>query len=271
MSLSSVKWTYLLPHQQGTEATSQLDFVLKDGGCICGRVLAFCWGWGLGQGNLGSGEWGLELQPLPLCLLSSLLAEDASIQGMLETVALEATTESSHWFCFFLPAAIFRKRALSCCPSWSIWLSQTLKHKTFKPRHRGGSQMTSQNISNNLFPYTMTHHWRLENRQNYRGNKMRSPVHTCWSKKQQHTPVFLPGKSHGQRSLTGYSLWGHKELDTAEQLSNRACTHMHTCIGETRWYYHKHNDHTSFCFLLFNCSRIYITFTTSTVLDYTVQ
>ena len=26
--------------------------------------------------------------------------------------------------------------------------------------------------------------------------------------------VFLPGKSHGQRSLVGYSPWGHKELDT---------------------------------------------------------
>ena len=25
------------------------------------------------------------------------------------------------------------------------------------------------------------------------------------------TPVFLPGKSHGQRSLAGYSPWGHKE------------------------------------------------------------
>ena len=27
----------------------------------------------------------------------------------------------------------------------------------------------------------------------------------------------LPGKSHGWRSLVGYSLWGHKELDTIEQ------------------------------------------------------
>ena len=33
------------------------------------------------------------------------------------------------------------------------------------------------------------------------------------------SPVFLPGKAHGQRSLAGYSLWGHKELDTTEQLS----------------------------------------------------
>ena len=28
----------------------------------------------------------------------------------------------------------------------------------------------------------------------------------------QPTLVFLPGKSHGQRSLEGYSLWGHKEF-----------------------------------------------------------
>ena len=34
----------------------------------------------------------------------------------------------------------------------------------------------------------------------------------------QPTPVFLPGKSHGQRSLLGYSLWGCKESDTTEQL-----------------------------------------------------
>ena len=40
-----------------------------------------------------------------------------------------------------------------------------------------------------------------------------------WGRKRQCTPVFLPGKSHGQRSLVGYSQWGHKELDTTEQLS----------------------------------------------------
>ena len=34
-----------------------------------------------------------------------------------------------------------------------------------------------------------------------------------WREKWQPTPVFLPGKSHGQRSLVGYSPWGHKELD----------------------------------------------------------
>ena len=37
-------------------------------------------------------------------------------------------------------------------------------------------------------------------------------------KKWQSTPVLLPGKFHGWRSLVGYSPWGHKELDTTEQL-----------------------------------------------------
>ena len=32
----------------------------------------------------------------------------------------------------------------------------------------------------------------------------------------QPTPVFLPGESHGQRSLAGYGPKGHKELDTVE-------------------------------------------------------
>ena len=36
-------------------------------------------------------------------------------------------------------------------------------------------------------------------------------------KEMQSTPVFLPGESHGQRSLAGYSPWGHKESDTTER------------------------------------------------------
>ena len=39
-----------------------------------------------------------------------------------------------------------------------------------------------------------------------------SPGRGAW----QHIPEFLPGESHGQRRLAGYSPWGHKELDTTE-------------------------------------------------------
>ena len=38
-------------------------------------------------------------------------------------------------------------------------------------------------------------------------------------RKWQPTPVFLSGESHGQKSLRGYSPWGHKEWDTSERLS----------------------------------------------------
>ena len=37
-----------------------------------------------------------------------------------------------------------------------------------------------------------------------------------WRRKWQTTPVFLPGKSHVQKSLGGYSPWGCKESDMTE-------------------------------------------------------
>ena len=39
----------------------------------------------------------------------------------------------------------------------------------------------------------------------------------------QPTPVFLPGKSHGQRSLVGYSPWGHKESGTSAHICMHGC------------------------------------------------
>ena len=39
---------------------------------------------------------------------------------------------------------------------------------------------------------------------------------TPWRRTGQPTPVFLPGESHGQRSLEGYSPWGHTELGMTE-------------------------------------------------------
>ena len=50
-----------------------------------------------------------------------------------------------------------------------------------------------------------------------------------WRRQWHPTPVLLPGKSHGQRSLVGCSPWGREESDTTEQL------HFHfslSCFGE---------------------------------------
>jgi len=40
------------------------------------------------------------------------------------------------------------------------------------------------------------------------------------------TPVFLPGESQGQKSLAGYSPWGHKELDTTEWLKMKEILYL---------------------------------------------
>ena len=41
-----------------------------------------------------------------------------------------------------------------------------------------------------------------------------------WRREWLPTPIFVPGEFHGQRSLVGHSPWGHKELDTIEQLTH---------------------------------------------------
>ena len=43
------------------------------------------------------------------------------------------------------------------------------------------------------------------------------------------TSVFLPGDSHGQRSLVGYSPWGHKESDMTEQLTVSHYVSINVC------------------------------------------
>ena len=58
---------------------------------------------------------------------------------------------------------------------------------------------------------------------------MVSSGYTPWRRQWHPTPVLLPGKSHGWRSLVGCSPWGRQELDTTERL------HFHfslSCIEE---------------------------------------
>ena len=47
---------------------------------------------------------------------------------------------------------------------------------------------------------------------------LRTTILLQWRRKWQPTPVFLPGESHGRRSLAGYSSRGRKESDTTERL-----------------------------------------------------
>ena len=64
-----------------------------------------------------------------------------------------------------------------------------------------------------------------------------------WSRKWQPTPVFLPTKVWGRRSLVGYGPWGCKESDTAEYTGNKELmgskaieaekiVHLRNCVGK---------------------------------------
>ena len=48
-----------------------------------------------------------------------------------------------------------------------------------------------------------------------------------WRRQWRPTPVFLPGESHGQGSLAGYSPWGGKELDMTEVTSHTYIKYIH--------------------------------------------
>ena len=58
-----------------------------------------------------------------------------------------------------------------------------------------------------------------------------------WRRKRQPIPIFLPGKSHGQRSLAGYTTQSWKESDTTKQCSTDVkSNNLKMEIPGFRWY-----------------------------------
>ena len=81
-----------------------------------------------------------------------------------------------------------------------------------------------------------------------------------WSRKRQPTPVFLPGKSHGQMNLVGYSPRGHKESDMTEYkhallwsvqkaVSLTLYAPLSTLVLRSTSQYHKHSHELNTCLL----------------------
>ena len=58
-----------------------------------------------------------------------------------------------------------------------------------------------------------------------------------WRRERLPTPVFLPGESHEQRNVGGYSPWGRKELDVTEwlTLSHKLLVNRHWWIDASLW------------------------------------
>ena len=80
---------------------------------------------------------------------------------------------------------------------------------------------------------------------------LEDPLRRAWIP----TPVFLPGKLYGQKSLAGYSPWGCKVLDTTERLS----THFILKCGSTKNVVHIFSNCILFIFSQeLHCTHPYI-------------
>ena len=57
--------------------------------------------------------------------------------------------------------------------------------------------------------------------------QVQSPVQKIpWRRKWQPDTICLPGRAHEQKNLAGYSLRGHKESDTTQQLNSNKQQHL---------------------------------------------
>ena len=103
------------------------------------------------------------------------------------------TNPEFFFFFFFLPANNqWREKAMaphSSTVAWKIpWMEEPGRLQSM------GSLRVRHDWATSLWLFTFMH----------------------WRRKWQPPPVFLPGESHGWRSLVGCSPWGHRELDTTE-------------------------------------------------------
>ena len=87
-----------------------------------------------------------------------------------------------------------------------------------------------------------------------------------WRREWKSTPVFLPGKCHGQRRLAGYSPWGRKKSDMIERLT-LTCDLLVFCGGALRFLSFSLLLFQTFVHRSFELDSTFIMHTTSTYLS----
>ena len=118
--------------------------------------------------------------------------------------------------------------------SCMILLDSHLKAFLIKLRNSPSRVLLNTSLANKLFFPVCFWNIRLKHRNQFKlqtdhVKPLSGPKRLIQRRQWEPTPVLLPGKSHGQRSLVGCSPRGLKELDTTEQM------HFHyslSCIGE---------------------------------------
>ena len=78
-----------------------------------------------------------------------------------------------------------------------------------------------------------------------------------WRGKWQPTPIFLPGKSHGQRSLAGYSPWGCKRAGHDLETNTQTHTSHYTFVQTPRMYITNREHHGLWVTMMCQCGVIF--------------
>ena len=123
----------------------------------------------------------------------------------------------------------FQHRCPSPAPAAGVLLQEYKQRSVLIPRQKGQQADLPKHILGYYkFISYKVFRW-LRTMKNYVGFFLTLLKKSEMFSKWHPTPVLLPGKSHGWRSLVGCSPWGHTESDTTERL------HFHfslSCIGE---------------------------------------
>ena len=156
-----------------------------------------------------------------------------TLNNTLGTHVTAATTRSLHLISWACPDASHRHKPLfSGMESYSIlwvWKSQT------ETKQKASRSLPGRLLSSSTSLRLSEGSQRCCRRCEFEPWAGKIP----WRRKWQPTPVFLPGKSHGQRSLAGYSLWSCKELDKTWRLNNNNNNNnkmgLFSRLSETIW------------------------------------
>ena len=125
---------------------------------------------------------------------------------------------------------IFEKNIYSVTTRWNV-LYMSLIYLVYSIIQILEKEMATQSITPAWKIPWMEEPGRLQSMQSQRVEHKQlhflSFYSSFWRRKWQCTPLFLPGESHGQRGLVGYSLWGCKESDTTKQLTHTHIIQIH--------------------------------------------
>ena len=122
------------------------------------------------------------------------------------------------------------------CSGSRLWLMLRRKGWALTPLPKGWQRSKrTTNIPYTLIGFPRWLRWERIHLQSRRSGFNPWTWKIPWGREWQPTPVFLPGESHGQRSLAGYSPQDHKESDTTERLTRSLfCFSQHLCQRDDR-------------------------------------